>query len=25
MADGERERALGGWRLAVQRTIWQGH
>jgi glycerol kinase len=25
MGDDERERALGGWRLAVQRTIWQGH
>jgi glycerol kinase len=25
MADDERERAVAGWRLAVQRTIWQGH
>jgi glycerol kinase len=24
MADSERGRALAGWRLAVQRTIWQG-
>jgi glycerol kinase len=24
MADDERERSLAGWRLAVQRTIWQG-